>query len=363
MVLRINNFDSTFAIEREALIDLYNSTNGDNWSINTNWLGDVSSECNWFGVICDDSKHIESLHLFSNNLNGSIPNSIKNLTHLKSLLLHNNNLSGSVPQELLQIDTLESVTLNNNTLDNNIISLINQRIQEEQKKWDVKNDNIIGIEEAIYALQVTSGLLNKNNSIVYQEDFSTDPKFSSLEPDYVFWDSENQYFYAKVFDVNSGNGNYYALSPVFETIISSFIIEFDFKVIKQDWGNYPGVYFVFRYGDEFQWNFPFTYVNSANSGSAFQIWHNDTEYLTSAPTENHWYHIKILYSDDSKEINYTVIDMETKLKFYEINLDNFLIGQGFNQMFIGQISGPPKYGTWSDIAVDNIEIKNSIVNP
>jgi len=159
-------------IERESLIDLYNSTNGDGWSINTNWLGDVGTECSWFGVTCNDSKHVESIHLFSNNLNGNIPISIKNFTHLKSLLLHNNNLTGNIPNEILQIKTLESITLNNNNLDNSIISLMNQKIQDVQNLWDVHNDNIIGIEEAIYALQIASGLKsNKKNIITSRYDF------------------------------------------------------------------------------------------------------------------------------------------------------------------------------------------------
>jgi len=39
-------------IERDALIALYNSTDGANWSDNTNWLGAVGTECNWLGVDC-----------------------------------------------------------------------------------------------------------------------------------------------------------------------------------------------------------------------------------------------------------------------------------------------------------------------
>jgi len=161
LILQSEESNTSYIAEREALIDIYNSTNGDDWSINTNWLGEIGSECTWFGVICDESKHVESLHLFSNNLNGSIPSSLINLTYLKSLLLHNNNITGSIPNELLKITTLESITFNNNKLDNTIISLVNQIIQDELSKWDVNNDNVIGIEEAIYALQISSGLLTK----------------------------------------------------------------------------------------------------------------------------------------------------------------------------------------------------------
>lgn len=35
------------AEQRQALIDLYNSTNGDNWINNSNWLSD--DVCTWYG--------------------------------------------------------------------------------------------------------------------------------------------------------------------------------------------------------------------------------------------------------------------------------------------------------------------------
>ena len=38
--------------ERDALIALYNSTDGANWSDSTNWLGAVGTECTWYGVSC-----------------------------------------------------------------------------------------------------------------------------------------------------------------------------------------------------------------------------------------------------------------------------------------------------------------------
>jgi len=343
---------------RQALIDFYNSTNGNNWSNNKFWLGKAGTECTWFGIICNDYNQIESIHLFSNNLNGTIPDSIKDLIHLKSLLLHNNNLTGSVPNELLEITTLESITLNNNQLDNNIISLLNQKIKDEQNNWDVNNDNSIGIEEAIYALQISSGLFAKKENIVYHENFSTDPMFSSFESDFVYWDSEKQTYYAKIFDVSSGEGNYYAFSPLFETITGSFIIEFDFKVITQNFGTYPSLHFIKKVDDEIHYIVPFSYMNTSSQGKGFNVY--DTylnEYnLSSNPLENHWYKITFKYSEVTKDIQCTIVDKENSNIFYEITLHNFPIGVGFNQIFVGAITSPPKYGDWSDMEVDNILI-------
>ena len=42
-------------IEREALIALYNSTDGDNWTTNTGWNGAAGTECDWYGVTCTSS--------------------------------------------------------------------------------------------------------------------------------------------------------------------------------------------------------------------------------------------------------------------------------------------------------------------
>jgi len=35
------------AAERDALTELYNSTDGDNWTNSTNWIGDAGTECSW----------------------------------------------------------------------------------------------------------------------------------------------------------------------------------------------------------------------------------------------------------------------------------------------------------------------------
>ncbi len=44
--------------ERDALISLYNSTDGANWDDNSDWLGAVGTECDWYGVTCDGGGRI-----------------------------------------------------------------------------------------------------------------------------------------------------------------------------------------------------------------------------------------------------------------------------------------------------------------
>ena len=73
-------------IERDALVALYNSTDGANWTDNTGWLGEAGTECSWFGVTCS-SGSVTGIDLFSNCLSGSIPKEIWVLTKITSLNL------------------------------------------------------------------------------------------------------------------------------------------------------------------------------------------------------------------------------------------------------------------------------------
>ena len=85
-------------VEREALIALYNSTDGANWSDSTNWMGAVDTECDWEGVTCSEG-HVTRLNLDSNQLSGSISPELGNLSSLQTLSLQTNQLSGGILPE------------------------------------------------------------------------------------------------------------------------------------------------------------------------------------------------------------------------------------------------------------------------
>jgi len=105
------------AQERDALIALYNSTNGANWKKKTHWLGAVGTECTWYGVRCNSARsNITSLTLDVNQLGGSIPTEIGNLTNLEILDLFRNQLSGSIPAELGNLTNLYWLDLSGNQL-------------------------------------------------------------------------------------------------------------------------------------------------------------------------------------------------------------------------------------------------------
>ena len=100
---------------REALIAFYNATDGANWHDRTNWLG---SERLWFwhGVSTNADGFVTELVLDDNNLSGSLPPELGDLTHLRRLVLDDNELTGPIPPELGTLGELNVLNLNHNGL-------------------------------------------------------------------------------------------------------------------------------------------------------------------------------------------------------------------------------------------------------
>ena len=88
------------------LEDLYYATNGENWYNNTNWLTSLSV-CDWYGVECavDGSGRVNRTEVGSNNLAGSIPESIKD-TVLWGFDVSGNKMEGQLPAALGSVSTI-----------------------------------------------------------------------------------------------------------------------------------------------------------------------------------------------------------------------------------------------------------------
>ncbi len=104
----------------DALIALYNSTDGANWSNNTGWIdgaaGTDCDVCNWYGVSCDGNGRVTQISLDNNQLSGSIPPALGDLSNLQFLNLIGNQLSGSIPPELGNLSALTTLYLFSNQL-------------------------------------------------------------------------------------------------------------------------------------------------------------------------------------------------------------------------------------------------------
>ena len=104
--------------DRLALVALYNSTNGSNWTNKYGWNvpGNVGDNpCGWYGVSCSNNR-VSELNLYNNNLAGSIPGELIYLSEIKSLNLNYNKLINGLPVQLGSLAKLEQLSLENNQL-------------------------------------------------------------------------------------------------------------------------------------------------------------------------------------------------------------------------------------------------------
>jgi hypothetical protein len=108
------------ANEREALIALYNGTDGDRWDNNSGWKtdGDFSppgTEKDWYGITVSND-HVTGINLSDNSLNGSIPGELGDLSNLVTLDLHSNQLKGSIPPGVGKLANLITLDLHYNQI-------------------------------------------------------------------------------------------------------------------------------------------------------------------------------------------------------------------------------------------------------
>ncbi|CAN0395478.1 unnamed protein product, partial [Ascophyllum nodosum] len=100
--------------ERDALVILYRTTNGDSWRNKQGWCTDAPLS-EWHGVKVSDGRIVE-LDLGANNLQGPIPSELESMTALQELSLSKNQLTGPIPSELGNMTALQRLSLQSNNL-------------------------------------------------------------------------------------------------------------------------------------------------------------------------------------------------------------------------------------------------------
>ncbi len=163
--------------ERDALMALYTSTDGANWTNNTNW-NTTAPVKNWFGVTVDCATGtVIKIELQSNNLNGvsitgnDIPTKIGNLVNLQILDLENNFLTGNIPQEVGDLIQLTYLDFHNNKLSGGIPTNLNK---------------LTNLEEVFLFENALTGSIPNNwaNINSLKRLFVNDNQFSGLVPDF-----------------------------------------------------------------------------------------------------------------------------------------------------------------------------------
>jgi len=98
-----------------ALVELYHSTNGDNWSHDGSW--DFSQPIStWSGVRLNQNGCVSLISLPQKNLTGTLPAELGNLKDLYFIDIYNNNVTGNIPPEMGNLPSLQYLHLNHNQL-------------------------------------------------------------------------------------------------------------------------------------------------------------------------------------------------------------------------------------------------------
>ncbi len=109
------------ASDRDALVALYEATDGPNWVNSENWLSDRPLG-EWYGVTTDNAGRVTRIDLAGewnseerrydrHGLNGELPGEIGQLANLQHLDLRINLLTGEIPAELGRLANLRSLDL------------------------------------------------------------------------------------------------------------------------------------------------------------------------------------------------------------------------------------------------------------
>ena len=149
--------------DRDALVALYNATDGASWANNSGWLTDVPMS-QWHGVETANTGRVTGLILEANQLSGEIPDGLGALTNLATLNLGSNRLRGEIPAGLGNVTNLTELHVSFNQLSGTIpAGLGNLTNLTELNLWSNRLSGKIPVE--LGSLTNLTGLYLHNNQL------------------------------------------------------------------------------------------------------------------------------------------------------------------------------------------------------
>jgi len=231
--------------EYAALYSLYRSTGGEDWTDNTNWLSGFHASL-WYGITVENG-HVIGVVLPANNLRGTIPPELGNLTSLRSLMLDSNKLTGAIPPELGNINSLLLLWLDGNSLSGDLPSFLAEPPEHLDLRYnqlyasnlDVLNEVEVAHSNDFRSTQTLSpGNLAAVSTVI--EGKNENRVLLTWDP-ISYQDDEGGY---QVFFKRTGDPEYLSYGMTGDKSASSFTVsdlepgeEYDFKLKTVTWAH------------------------------------------------------------------------------------------------------------------------------
>ena len=184
-------------MQKVALSSFYLDTDGDNWTNNDNW--DTEMLSGRYGITTNSDGEITKLILDNNNLrgkfpsglwtffpslmhldlsqnqlNGTIPAELGNLTGLLALNLSDNQLSGAIPAELAALTNMLDLGLGNNQLSCDIpdlspLSLFALNLQNNYQLGGTLSESLVDSWDEISTLDISCTSIRTPESMEFED--------------------------------------------------------------------------------------------------------------------------------------------------------------------------------------------------
>ena len=174
-VLATKTAADAVSLDRDVLVALYNATEGTNWTNSANWLSEKPID-EWYGVKTSAEGRVIGLNLARNQLSGSIPEELGNLSKLTSLLLGYNQLRGGIPPQMGNLIELKEIELKFNDLTGCIsLELMRHLFPAAKSSGDqllisLLEDGICADEERVFSLNEGPQIYNDNVFVMPVEE-------------------------------------------------------------------------------------------------------------------------------------------------------------------------------------------------